>query len=334
MATDFITHLVISGGCHFSTNELLCLADVKNLGALELIQPADEAAFPHVNDRLIRGWTEMDDPFPLLRILRIWGNQSTTQESLRWASKFPRLVLYDVLGPRDDWRSPMAHFVDGGWVKNGSVPGVQACLLRDLMLFAPAKERFTHRLRDRTVDLDLMSLSYDSRCAVKFVAGRKAPSFLDYLTDTAKENIPARDTAAAASPHATSCHEVAFESWAFWLYSLIGQLIHDDDMTSRGVRPDVQAVVGPFVLPSKPFASLFLGHSGAFGAISGRPSYDSTGLRRYTFTRPSVVRSQTEAEPSATRRAREETGVPERGGLSLRKQKRQRLDDVLQSLSR
>ncbi|KAM4057950.1 succinyl-3-ketoacid-coenzyme a transferase [Hirsutella rhossiliensis] len=339
LSTDFITHLVISGGCDFSTNELLCLADVKNLGVLELIQPADEvhAIFPHANDRLIRGWTEMDDPFPLLRILRIWGDQSTTQESLRWVSKFPRLALYDVLGSREDWRGPMGHVVDGGWEMSIVMPGPKDSLLRDLMLFAPLQDTRSHRDLARTVDLDLVSLSNDSRCAVKFVADRKAPSLLDYLTDTAKVNAPAWHTAAAAaSSDARSCHGVAFEPWAFWLYSLIGQLTHDNDMTSRGIQADVQAVVGPFVLPSKPFASLYLGHSGR-GGISVRPSYVSRGLfatERYVFTRSAVVRPQTEAEPRATRRARQdEAGVSERGALSLRKQKRRRLDHVLQSFS-
>ncbi|PHH84022.1 hypothetical protein CDD83_2622 [Cordyceps sp. RAO-2017] len=95
LPVDFITHLVISGGCDFTTNQMLCLADVKNLGVLELIQPADTtgAAFPNISDRLLRGWTEMEKPFPLLRVLRIWGDRHTTQESLRWVSKFPSLFL-------------------------------------------------------------------------------------------------------------------------------------------------------------------------------------------------------------------------------------------------
>ncbi|KAF7542821.1 hypothetical protein G7Z17_g11253 [Cylindrodendrum hubeiense] len=95
---EFITHFVLTGGCAFTTHDLLCLAAMPNLGALELIQPADEQRgnFPRVSDGLIRGWTEMDDPFPLLRILRIWGDEHTSQNSLYSVSKFPSLALLPV----------------------------------------------------------------------------------------------------------------------------------------------------------------------------------------------------------------------------------------------
>lgn len=340
LSTDFIAHLVISGGCGFDTNELLCLANVKNLGVLELIQPVDAAhdVSPLVSDRLVRGWTEMEDPFPLLRILRIWGQSSITQESLRWVSKFPRLALYNALGSKRDWSSPARHLVAGGWEMSFAAPSDS--LSSDLMLFAPTEEPCSYRLEDRarTVDLNLVSLSSDSRCAVKFNAGRKAPSLIDYLTDMTKVSMPSCGAGAAASPSdARPCHGEIFELWAFWLYSLIGQLTHDSDMTSRGVQTDVQAVVGPFVLPSKPFASLFLGHTGS-GGTSARHLYTSRGpfaTRRHTFTRSGIVRPQTSVEPGVSRRARrEEAGASQSGELALRRQKRQRLDDVLQSFSK
>ncbi|PNY24399.1 Succinyl-3-ketoacid-coenzyme a transferase [Tolypocladium capitatum] len=339
LTTDFITHLVISGGCEFTANEMLCLADVKNLGVLELLQPADEvsAVFPLVNDRLIRGWTEVENPFPLLRILRIWGDQFTTQESLRWVSKFPSLALYDVLGSREDWPSPHSHATDGGWELAELAPGLEDSLMRYLMLFAPLEETRYSRLRDlaRSVDSDLVSLCSDSRCAVKFVADRQAPPLLDYLTDTAKVHMPTWDPD-AASREAKSCHGVAFEPWAFWLYSFIGQLSQDRDMKSRGIQSGTQAVAGPFVLPSKPLACLFLGHSGR-GGIPSKPPYVSRGLfstSRYTFTRPGVMRGQRGTDPPPISKSRMNLVFSERAGSRLRRNKRQRLDDMLQSLSK
>lgn len=338
LATDFITHLVIAGGCEFSTSELLRLAEVRNLGVLELIQPADEvcAVFSKVDDRLIRGWTAVEDPFPLLRVLRIWGDHGVTQKSLRLVSEFPSLVLYDILGSRDGWSRTLEQAGEQGWELAQPASGLEDSLLRYLMMFAPLEDMHNVNLRDlaRGVDSDLVSLCSDSRCAVKFVPVEQAPPLLDYLTDAAKVDAPVWDPD-AVSRAAGSCHEIAFESWAFWLYSFIGQIGHDRDLERRGVRPDRQAVAGPFVLPSKPLACLFLGHSGR-GGISSKPSYVSRGLfstRRHAFTRMSVVHGHGAAGAPPTRKAKADDLAPECPGLSLRKQKRRRLGDVLQSLS-
>lgn len=215
---DFITHLVIAGGCEFSTNELLCLTSIKNLGVLELIQPADEvcAVFSQVNDRLIRGWTEMEDPFPLLRILRIWGDHGITQKSLRLVSKFPALAMYDILGSREDWPSPGEQAHVHGWELAQPVSGLEDSLLRYLMLLAPIEDTRNVNLRElaRSVDTDLVSLCSDSLCVVKFMPDRQAPALLDYLTDAAKVDTPVWDPD-AASRDSRSCHDVAFEPGPF-----------------------------------------------------------------------------------------------------------------------
>ncbi|KAF4979576.1 hypothetical protein FZEAL_4246 [Fusarium zealandicum] len=278
--TDFITHLVLTGGCTFDTHDLLCLADMPNLGALELIQPADEVrtVFPRVSDRLVRGWTDKKDPFPLLRILRVWGDQTTTHESLQWVSRFPSLALYDVMGAREDWSSGEEAALKHGWEQADTPSGLEDSLLRYLMLFAPLEETRTNRLQDlaASIDNDLMSLCSDSRCAVKFVEDGQAPPLLNYLTDTAKVQTPSWDTD-AASREARACHGVAFEAWAFWLYSFLGQLSSDQDLAARGARPSTKAVAGPFVLPSRPLACLHLGHTARGGGIGTRPSFGEVG---------------------------------------------------------
>ncbi|KAK2612105.1 hypothetical protein QQS21_001835 [Conoideocrella luteorostrata] len=338
LATDFISHLVISGGCRFGTHELLCLSEMKNLGVLELIQPADElhAQFPDVSDRLLRSWAESENPFPLLRILRVRVDSHITQDSLRWVSKFPSLVLYDVKAARSDWKEPLESALRHSWEMVESVGNVEVSLLRYLMLFAPLKQTEVSEIRnlDRRVDADLTSLCSDSRCAVKLVANGKAPRLLDYLTDTAKAYMPTWDIDAALKG-AESCHEMVFETWAFWLYSLIGQLGGDGDLRSRGVEVDAQAVAGPFVLPSKPFACVFLGHSGRGGIINA-PSYVSRGLfstRRMTFTRPWIISGMEVPAPSQKMaRKANNVGSSERTGPSLRNKKRKKLDDILRSL--
>lgn len=340
---DFITHLVISGGCDFSTNDLLCLTDIKNLGVLEIIQPADEmrSAFPEVTDRLIRGWTETEGAFPLLRILRIWGDQSTTQESLRWVSKFPSLALYDVMGSRDDWTSPHDHAIKHRWELADTLPGTEDSLLHYLMLFAPSDETRANKTRDlaRSIDSDLLSLCGDSRCAVKFVEDRQAPKLLDYLTDTAKVSGYSWNTDSAMTLEARACHGIPFEAWAFWLYSFIGQLTQDNDLSAYSAYDETQAVAGPFVLPSKPMACLYLGHSGR-GGITSKPAYVSRGLfatKRFTFIRPGVMHGTKPTEATTTSGSSAKVSASQRAGPgtapSLRRQKRKRLDDVLTSLA-
>lgn len=337
---DFITHLVISGGCDFTTSEMLCLADIKNLGVLELIQPGDDlgSVFPEITDRLVRGWTEKDDPFPLLRVLRIWGDDATTQESLQWVSKFPSLALYDVMGSREDWPAPGVHATNNGWELADTVPGLEDSLLRYLMLFAPLERGSNNRLQflAKSIDSDLVSLCADSRCAVKFVPQEETPSLLSYLTDSAKMGLPPWDPDAIRRD-ARACHGTPFEAWAFWLYSFIGQLGQNSDLKRRGLDPDSQAVVGPFVLPRKPLASLFLGHSGR-GGITSKPSYVRRGMfwtKRFTFTRTDVLRGGIPMEPQPDPSIKTNLSAPERdpSKLSTRPQKRQRLDDILNTMS-
>ncbi|KAF9770002.1 hypothetical protein IL306_012511 [Fusarium sp. DS 682] len=339
--TDFITHIVIAGGCTFNTHDLLCLADMPNLGALEIIQPADRNLFPHISDRLVRGWSEKPDPFPLLRILRIWGDETTSQASFQWVSKFPSLALYDVIGARDAWHARKATAQEHGWEQADSPPyRLEDSLLRYLMLFVPLEETQDKNLRDlaASVDNDLVSLCSDSRCAVKFVQDRQAPLLLNYLCDAAKEKTPWWDTD-AASREAHTCHGVAFEAWAFWLYSFIGQLCSDRDLGARDARPsDHKAVAGPFILPSRPLACLHLGHSSQRGGIDTRPSYVSRGLfatRQYTFTRKSIIPGVNNKRKAATTPKNEANLVySERSAptLAIRKAKRKRVTDVLEDM--
>lgn len=321
---------------------MLRLADMKNLGVLEIIQPADErpSDFPDINDNIIRGWTEMENPFPLLRILRIWGDQTTTKHSLRWVTKFPSLALYDVMGAKKAWDPPLEEAAEAGWQVTDLSGVHENPLLRNLMLLVP--DEHVNKTRDsiRSVDADLVTLCSDSQCAIKFVPNREAPPLLDYLTDTGKVYLPSWDPD-AASRQAGACHGIAFEAWAFWLYSFLGQLSNDIDMASHGLSVDQQAVAGPFVLPSRPMACVFLGHSGR-GGITSNPSYVRLGLfktGRYIFTRPMDASRYTKEKPDGQEQQAQGAKAkhtynhgPGRGG-SRAPRKRQRLHEVLESLS-
>ncbi|KAF6837529.1 cbs domain-containing protein [Colletotrichum musicola] len=342
-AFDFVTHLVITGSCSFAENELLQLAKLKNLAALEIIQPAakahyeeNQAGFPNVDDRLIRGWSEMTDPFPLLRILRLWSDESTTTQSLKYVSKFPSLVLYDVQSARDGWTRADECAMDEGWEPAAPLHGPHDNLLWYLMLFDSVGESQPRELQGlaRNIDEGLLNFCQSSSRPVTFVSAQDAPSFLDRLGDAAKKNLsmyvdePGYD--------AQTCKGFPFETWAFWLYSFIGQLTDDNDLKRAGVAPEKKTVSDQLVLPSKPFASMQLGDY-----CSTRPSiipavpYLRRGLwatSRHTFFRTASASSGAGAAKKATELMKPAVQLGNvETGLNPNRKKRRRLDDILQS---
>lgn len=338
-SVDFITHITITGDCFFTGNELLSLAHMRNLGVLELIKPADNimASYPHVSDRIVRGWSDAENPFPLLRVLRIWGDQSVSDVSLRWAAKFPSLVLYDVMAGKDDWKTAYEEADATGWHVAQQVKRAEdSSILRYLMLLAPGEDIPMQRFSalSRSIDIDLINLCSDPRCVLKRVPHGKAPPLLDYLVDPAKVAMKAPTWERDASLREVKfCHETAFETWAFCLYSLIGQLCDDRDLESKGAKPEEQTTAGPFVLPSKPVACLYLGHSGQ-GGISSKPSYISRGLfatKRFTFTRLEILKGNIPPNTRVAEGSQNPGTVTERPPPLLKQNKRRRIDDVLDS---
>lgn len=341
--TEFLSHLIISGGCQFSTNELLCLTDLKNLVVLELIQPADElrTQFSEVNDRLIRGWSDVNEPFPLLRILRVRVDRDITSDSLRWVGNFPSLAVYDVTADRQDWVDPSAFALQQGWERVEASTRMGDSLLQYLMLFAPAKSRERNHGRSLAAEIDtqLRSVCDDSRGSVKFVTNRGAPPLSDYLSGTSRAFVPAPgvDTSWRETTH---CQMISFEVWAFWLCSYVGQICGDRDLHSFGCNIDTQAVMGPLVLPSRPMVSLFLGHNGRDG-ITNSPSYVRRGLftaKQMTFIRRGFAnqadvhaRGPSPVASTGTKHTRSDGSSDSHDPSLVRSNKRQRLGDMLQS---
>ncbi|OLN94273.1 hypothetical protein CCHL11_02856 [Colletotrichum chlorophyti] len=337
-AFEFLAHLNISGFCSFGENELLALGRLRNLAILEIIQPADElrTVFPKVDDRLVRSWSEMDDPFPLLRILRLWGDESVTKHSLQYVTKFPSLALYDVNASRSDWRDAVDTALGEGWEMAEPLYGPQDSLLWYLILFDSVEESKPRQLQGlaRNIDEGLMNFCQSSNQPINFVSDEDTPSFLDHLGEAAKRNLSMYVD--VPGYEAQTCKGFPFETWAFWLHSFIGQLTKDEDLRRLGVAPGRKTVSEQLVLPSKPLACLQLGHSG-----SGRPgitpsvSYVRRGLfatARYTFYRTSSVSSRLDStrKTTALMKPTVQLGNVETG-LNPNRKKRRRLDDILQS---
>lgn len=102
---EFLAHLTITGQPKGNTHELIQLVQLKNLAVFEFIRADEEDELWSIllTDSILREWSKMPDPFPVLRVLRIWANDCTTTHSLRYINAFPSLVLYDVAGKKRDW---------------------------------------------------------------------------------------------------------------------------------------------------------------------------------------------------------------------------------------
>ncbi|KAL0939474.1 cbs domain-containing protein [Colletotrichum truncatum] len=334
---DFVAHLVIAGGCSFSENELLALANLKNLAILEIIQPPDDlrAVFPIVDDRLIRSWSEMNDPFPLLRILRLWSDESTSMHSLKYVSKFPSLIVYDINAARSDWKGAADSALDEGWEMAEPLHGPHDSLLWYLMLFDSVEESKPRQLQGlaRNIDEGLINFCQSSSQPIKFVSAQEVPSFLDHIGDAAKRNLSLYVD--VPGYEAQTCKGFPFETWAFWLYSFIGQLIKDEDLKRAQLKSERKTVSEKLILPSKPFACLQLGHYGGRPGITPAVSYVRRGLfstARYTFFRTSSASSRQEAvrKNMELMKPTVQLGNVETG-LNPNRKKRRRLDDILQS---
>ncbi|KAG9250182.1 uncharacterized protein F5Z01DRAFT_425738 [Emericellopsis atlantica] len=317
----FLTHLVISGRCTFTTSEMLPLAGMANLVALEIIQPSDQIQleFPPINDMLIRGWASVDDAFPALRILRIWGDPTVTRHSLAWVTRFPSLVLYDVQASREDWSHASATAAEHSWdLTKGLEDGLHHYLM---LLTDEAIETQQNRRVTRSIDSDLTSLLTSPQASIRFVAEGDAPILVEYLADAAKSGWESGETVASSD-----CHDWPFEAWAFWLMALMGQM--------SGPRGGRKAVAGPFVLPEQPMASVYLGHCSREG-VSGRVAYVKRGLfgvRRYTFVRRSAL-YETGRSGGEDVQQQPPVQAEKKTPAEVRARKKRRMDDMLSSFT-
>jgi hypothetical protein len=102
-SVDFITHLTLHKVWMFRASDLMALAEMPNLGILELSDLFGQAQHNSdevgevidsvLSDRLVRGWSEKERPFPNLRILLVTSvHSSITLLTLQYASSFPSLV--------------------------------------------------------------------------------------------------------------------------------------------------------------------------------------------------------------------------------------------------
>jgi hypothetical protein len=281
---DFLTELTIAGEVKCGTPELLQLVQLKNLAVLQVIQPSDEgglATFPLLTDSIVREWSSASDPFPVLRILRVWGMDFTTTHSLQYLDAFPSLVLYDVAGRKRDWAkvdnasfwrcrkawSWHSQFQDtlfdqfnllqervraGRWKLK---PGNEMRYVNDSIdAFSDYGTRVIPYQRG-TQDKEEETLRCDEYLVPKVTTGATTGSVY-YGVGTWVNPYQGRQT--PLSDRIASCNDV----WGFLMYCHIGRILADRDLVKQGLEITAHGFAfGKIVLPPRPMLSLTIGNS-------------------------------------------------------------------------
>ncbi|KAI1498440.1 hypothetical protein F5X99DRAFT_393548 [Biscogniauxia marginata] len=288
---DFIVHLTLTDCASFSTHEILSLPQLNNLGVLEIIQPVDEehaVMFPRITDSVIREWASQPNPFPVLRVMKIWGDDFTTVKSLRYLSKFPALILYDVAGRRDDWKD-----LDqtSGW--DIQRPTWSSSLFRTLqhyLNFLGAGATYDDWVEDQQSIV---------RNLVDMAGNKDQPVTKCGQIDQQSNQHMATEAKRYSINDATS-----FDLWGFILYSHIGKAANDQDLLALGLdMPDQAFVAGRLTLPLRPFVSLVLGlssHTSTHKQSGHNYKLDCNFERQYTFIRSSYGSGAPENRPLQT----------------------------------
>ncbi|KAF2971967.1 hypothetical protein GQX73_g1514 [Xylaria multiplex] len=262
---DFLTHLTITGQAYGRTCELLQLVQLKNLAVLEIIdlENHDECVFPQLTDSVLREWSTTPNPFPLLRILRIWGNDHTTRHSLRYIQAFPCLVLYDVAGRKRDWIGKGEesvwestkktwtkylednirrhfHLAETGGVYDRQKPKAHAGTDTTIPQIRPIPSRRDDKKKHRG-----LKEFEDSHNRRDVFVGWRSLEQLGYSSHYGLSEFPSNEGL-----------------WGFLMYCYIGKLLSDQDLQTQGLEIGERALdLGAFILPPRPMVNLVLGET-------------------------------------------------------------------------
>ncbi|KAH7018293.1 uncharacterized protein B0I36DRAFT_395090 [Microdochium trichocladiopsis] len=296
---EFVTHLRLHDGFECPVRDIVSLTAMVNLGVLEIIQPLGQpnhVEFPRVTDAVVREWASMKNPFPLLRILRIWGEDFTSYRSLQYLSSFPSLAVYDVAGHRDDW--PKATEVPISWTMKRHASSSRA--LEELVHIYKGLDKTTAHL----VTEEQMRLRI---CAQVMTLGTSntLPIEMDKKIELGKRklSVVSSHLGASITPQEPS-DERLDRFWGLLTYCHIGEVSKDADFMQAGLSaPFPRPHIGALKLPSRPVVTIRSVH-GARNSYQYRSLTDPSKFARHcTFTRSQQMpKAQPTASPSSTSR--------------------------------
>ncbi|KAI8627598.1 hypothetical protein F5Y19DRAFT_173137 [Xylariaceae sp. FL1651] len=257
---DFLTHLIIAGGVSFDTHELLQLVQLKNLAVFEIIQPYRQLdTFPRLTDSIIREWSQQQNPFPVLRVMKVWGNDFTTVKSVRYLSSFPSLVLYDVAGRKTDWSGKHDDTI---WKRErGTYTTNLRCTLSEQ---SKSLEENTHLNRweidpwARLPNISDLIFTMCGPASKVTLIQRPDQRMYEALLQVPKTRYTRSLLSMEELPIRASNDDI----WGFLLYCHIGRLLSDQDLLSQGIKVGERVFsLNQVVLPPRPTVSLTFGHA-------------------------------------------------------------------------
>ncbi|KAK3942066.1 hypothetical protein QBC46DRAFT_284873 [Diplogelasinospora grovesii] len=281
LGTDFITSLAICRVPGLQTNELIHLASMPNLGILE-IEECPDGVSGTVSDYLIRGWSEQENPFPVLRFLRVHHNRALSQHSLQYISAFPALCVYEVSGPWGQWENGPSTANRCGWKGfykgHGRDYGDYVKSLLDSFKFSLEQQDdkrvlaaldnvmsglYQNGQQPVSVNMAMSpTQGQDESSSVRGKIWQTLRRTVEEHEHGKREKSKGMDTGSVVVGEDNNKDEMFDNSVAFWTYALTEQLYPAGELgMGDGPKSKATATVGGgggAALPSKPVASLQL----------------------------------------------------------------------------
>lgn len=366
---EFVTHLSLHVGVDCPVRDVVSLTGLVNLGVLEIIQPLGQhsssnvlAEFPRVTDSVVREWTGAKEErgsrevvFPLLRVLRIWGEDFTTYRSLQYLSAFPSLAVYDVAGHRDDW--PKSAKVPQGWCRGrGNTWSDQTNALRSVVdickslsgggdAHAVTATAGSNHQQDVEGHLDAYArlLACDSPGTTPIQTDGVQWTHYDILSPVPPTCPTVNRTKAKAGPKADPrqsqpdrleppSDQKIKDLWGFLTYCSVGEISGDADFASLSSSTPASGChnrphIGPLQLPPRPVVTVRSADPRRVGLVSSSPlpsplrfAYHCTFVRDVSAPRHATSQRVRRADDVSVRSAKRssETG-PGSGSRQRRK---------------
>jgi len=270
LSFDFITHLIIKDTCGLSAREFLCISDMKNLGLLRISEPRSDQEYVNnslgsverrITDRVIRAWSEKDDPFPVLRILQFYSCTEITPESMRYWSRFPALAVVTVRGLRKVWDCIEEGSVVHGWKIPTNPDDLQVLALRyistcrDFESDTMRTESYAAAWAIARTNASKLSLLYGSNPVAKLQTPLPVRRWNGRMpTNSTKETV------AISSIYSPWGIRTYADNPMWWLYAALGYILfNDEDVKAR--NPDIGSryfAQRTYLLPPAPVMTVTL----------------------------------------------------------------------------
>ncbi|KAI8965548.1 hypothetical protein F5Y11DRAFT_294591 [Daldinia sp. FL1419] len=320
---EFIVQLTLARDLHFSTSDYQSLTRLKNLGVLEIIQSRSCTRFPRITDSVVRNWSEVSNPFPILRVLRIWGDHFTTFRSLRYLPKFPSLAVYDVAGRAIDWDDHW-EISEPEWHSDANVRSKE-----------PNGFMLRHFFRRwSTSGSDLGNFIQDSLLYSSPRSSHEPAGIQTDVVDAAEKNSTWPEV---SKKYGHLFSKISLHTMSYMLFRQIGRLLRDRDLAAQGmndikklVEDDYRSLPTPYIAVNFCECKHTLQRTGFYIPDAKCPCRDDADAfeTHYTFIRKIRSTGEHEQQSSSSHAPSGNANKPASGPKLRKKRKAFCLEDL------